>query len=95
MADKAKVYIASSDYKADYKVYFVNERYKEANTALISPGELVKSDYQANVKVFITDHEYQAQIKIMREHFRSRLTPLWEAWIQQRFPTPTETSESK
>jgi hypothetical protein len=22
-------------------------------------------------------------------------TPLWEAWIQQRFPAPTETSESK
>jgi hypothetical protein len=42
MADKAKVYIEAHDYKADYKVYFVNDRYKEANIALISPGELVK-----------------------------------------------------
>jgi|HubBroStandDraft_6_1064221.scaffolds.fasta_scaffold00119_33 hypothetical protein len=69
MTDKAKVYIESRDYKADYKVFFVNDRYRESNTALIFPGELVKSDYQSNIKVFITDKEFQAQIKIMREHF--------------------------
>jgi hypothetical protein len=69
MADKAKVYVESRDYKADYKVYFVNDQCKEANVALITPGELVKNDYQANVKIFITDKEYEAKIKIMREHF--------------------------
>jgi hypothetical protein len=25
----------------------------------------------------------------------ARETPLWEAWIQERFPTPSETSQSK
>lgn len=69
MTTKANVYIASQDYKADYKVFFVDAAHKEQNTALISPGELVDADYKANVKVFITDKEYQAQIKIMREHF--------------------------
>ena len=69
MADKAKVYIEPHDYKAEYKVYFVNDKSKEKNAALITPGELVKNDYQANVKVFITDQEYKADIKITREHF--------------------------
>jgi len=25
----------------------------------------------------------------------ARETPLWEAWIQERFPTPSETSKSE
>ena len=36
---------------------------------VISPGELVNHDYQADVKVFIVSHDYQATIKILRKNF--------------------------
>lgn len=66
---KAKVYIVDHDYQANYKVFFVDQPYQEKNQQIISPGELVKNDYQADVKVFIVKHDYQANIKIMRKNF--------------------------
>ena len=66
---KAKVYIVDQEYKADYKVYFVSQSYKEKNHQIISPGELVKQEYQADAKVFIVDQEYKADIKIERKNF--------------------------
>jgi len=47
----------------------VDYDYQEEKAQLISPGRLVKYDYEANVKVFIVDYDYQADIKITREHF--------------------------
>ena len=66
---KAKVFIEPQEYKAKYKVFFVDQAYKEKNAQLISPGELVQQEYQADVKVFIVDQEYKADIKIMRKNF--------------------------
>ncbi|HUX95064.1 MAG TPA: hypothetical protein VMV47_04965 [Bacteroidales bacterium] len=68
---KVKVFIEPKEYKAKYKVFFVDQAYKEKNIQLISPAELVKHDYQADVKVFIVDKEYKADIKIMRKNFPS------------------------
>jgi hypothetical protein len=69
MGAKAKVYIVDKDYKADHKVCFVSQGYQEKNTQLITPGELVRQEYQADVKVFIVDQEYKATIKIQRKNF--------------------------
>jgi len=69
MATKAKVFVVKNEYQADYKVYFVTRKDQEKNAEIIAGGELADHEYQANVKVFITNHEYQASIKIMREHF--------------------------
>lgn len=66
---KAKVFIVDKDYKAKYKVFFVDQTYKEKNAQLITPGELVKNEYQADVKVFIVDKDYKADIKITRQNF--------------------------
>lgn len=66
---RAKVFIVDQDYKAQYKVYFVDQPHKEKNAQLIAGGELVKYDYQADVKVFIVDQEYKANILIMRKNF--------------------------
>jgi hypothetical protein len=33
------------------------------------PGELVNSEYQADVKIFIVDYESKATIRIMRKNF--------------------------
>ena len=48
-----------------------DQAYKEKNAQLISPGELVKNEYKADVKVFIVNQEYKADIKIMRKNFPS------------------------
>jgi hypothetical protein len=66
---KAKVFIVDRDYKADYKVFFVDQPHKEQNARIISPGALVARDHQADVKVFIVDKEYKASIKVMRKNF--------------------------
>jgi len=66
---KAKVFIVDQEYKAKYKVYFVDHTYQEKNAKLITPGELVTQEYQADVKVFIVNQEYKADIKIMRKNF--------------------------
>ena len=63
------VFIVNQEYKADYKVYFVDQKYKEKNADIIRGLPLVKQEYQASVKVFIVNQEYKATIKIMRENF--------------------------
>lgn len=69
MPSKAKVFIVDQEYKADYKVCFVDQKQKEKNAQLISPGVLVKSAHQADVKVCIVQQEYKADIKITRKSF--------------------------
>lgn len=64
-----KVFIVDRDYKADYKVYFVELDYKEKNAAIISGGQLVNRNYKADVKVFIVDRDYKANILITHKHF--------------------------
>ena len=68
---KTKVFIVPQEYKAKYKVFFVDQAYKEKNAQLISPGELVKQESQAEVKIFIVAQEYKADIKIMKKNFPS------------------------
>ncbi len=65
----AKVFIVDQHYKADYKVCFVDQPYKEMNAQIIAGGELVNEDLEANVKIFIVDREYKADIKITRDRF--------------------------
>jgi len=69
MPPKAKVFIANQGHQADYKVFFVDQPHKEKNAQLISQGELVKHAHQADVKVFIVNHDYQADIKILHKNF--------------------------
>ena len=69
MAVQAKVFIVNHDYKADYKVFFVDQPHQEKNAQIISPGALVAHDYQADVKVYVVDQDYKADIKIMRKNF--------------------------
>ena len=69
MAAKAKIFIVDQEYKADRKVYFVDQAYQQKNAQIISPGELVRYDSQADIKVFIVDQEYKADIKITRKNF--------------------------
>ena len=69
MGNSAKVFIVDREHKADYKVFFVDQSYKEKNAQIISPGSLVDHDYQADVKVYVVDQDYKADIKIMRKNF--------------------------
>ena len=69
MAAKAKIFIVKYEHQAERRVYFVDHAYQEQNAALISPGELVRYDHQADIKVFIVKYEHQADIKIMRKNF--------------------------
>ncbi|HAL65359.1 MAG: hypothetical protein XD81_0231 [Bacteroidetes bacterium 38_7] len=65
----AKVFITKQEYQAKYKVFFVDQSYKEKNADIIKGGQLVNQEYQADVKVFIVDQEYKADIKITRQNF--------------------------
>ena len=65
----AKVFIVDQDYKADYKVFFVDQNFNEVNAQIITGGELVSQEYQADVKVFIVKQDYQATIKITHKNF--------------------------
>ncbi len=65
----AKVWLANSKYDADYKVFFVDNKYQEKNASIIAGGKLVSSKYQADVKVFIVSNKYDAQILITRQNF--------------------------
>ena len=52
-----------------------NHAYQQKDAQIISPGELVRYDYQADTKVFIVDQEHKADIKIMRKNFPKWNTP--------------------
>ena len=56
---QAKVFIVDQPYKAKYKVFFVDQPSQEKNAPIIAGGKLVKNDYEADVKVFIVQQEYQ------------------------------------
>jgi hypothetical protein len=66
---QAKVFIVDQAYKANYKVYFVDQPYQEKNAAIIAGGKLVKYEHEADVKVYIVNQDYQADIKIIRKNF--------------------------
>jgi hypothetical protein len=65
----AKVFIVDRDCKADYKVCFVDQPYKEKNAQLMIGGELVDRDDHADVKVCIMGQDDNADITITRKHF--------------------------
>lgn len=71
MASKAKVFIVKHEYQAGYKVCFARHEYQEKDAEIITGGNLVDRESQADVKVFIVKHEYQATITITRENFPS------------------------
>lgn len=64
-----KVYIVNQEYKANYKVFFVDQAYKEKNAEILKGCKLTNQEYQATIKVFIVNQEYKADIKIMRKNF--------------------------
>ena len=66
---KAKVLPVDKEYEADYKVFFVNQAYKEKDAKIIAGGEVVKQEYKADFKLFIVDQEYKADIKILHKNF--------------------------
>ncbi len=66
---KAKIFIVKYESQSKYNVCFVDYPSQEKNITLISPGELVKYENQADVKVFIVNHTSQADILITRKNF--------------------------
>jgi hypothetical protein len=66
---KRKVFITDRENRANYKVFFVRSDAQQKNHQLIYPGELVRSENQAEFKVFITDRENNADIKITPKNF--------------------------
>ena len=66
-----KVCIVDQEYKAKYKVFFVDQAYKEKNADIIKGCKLVNQEYQADIKVCIVNQEYRADIKILRKNFPS------------------------
>ncbi len=66
----SKIYIVNQEYKAKYKVYFVDQKHKEKNAEIIKGCTLSKTESGSDViKVFIVNQEYKADIKIMRSNF--------------------------
>lgn len=64
-----KVWLSSSKYDADYKVFFVDSRFQEKNADIIKGCKLVTSKYSADVKVWISSSKYDADILITRQNF--------------------------
>ena len=64
-----KVYIVNQEYKAQYKVFFVDQQYKEKNAEIIKGCRLTNIEGYADIKVYIVNQEYKADIKIMRKNF--------------------------
>ena len=69
MAAKAKVFIVKYQSQDARNVCFVDYPSQEQNAEIITPGELVQYESQADVKVFIVEYPSQANIKIMRKNF--------------------------
>jgi hypothetical protein len=53
------------------KVFIVDQPYQEKNAAIIAGGKLVKNEWEADVRVYVVQQEYQADIKITRKNFPS------------------------
>ncbi len=64
-----KVYIVDQEYKARYKVFFVDQQYQEKNADIIKGCSLTNRESQADIKVYIVNQDYKANIKIMRKNF--------------------------
>lgn len=63
----AKIQIVNHDYEAKYKVFLCQSDYQQKNHQLLAGGKLVSSS--PDVKVFIVQHDYQADIKITHKNF--------------------------
>lgn len=66
-----KVYIVNQESRAQYKVCFVDNTFREKNAEIIKGCKLVKMESQADVKVFLTTQESRADILITRKNFPS------------------------
>lgn len=69
MAKGPKVVFVKFQSTADYKVYFCKNDFQQKNEQLIAGAELVKSESQAEVKLFEVKSESQADIKITHKKF--------------------------
>ena len=65
-----RVSLADDKYTADYKVY-ITEWGNEKNAALIAGADLVDRGC-GDVKIFVVDNEWDADICISRDHFPKR-----------------------
>lgn len=66
---KIKVFIEKNESRADYKVFFVNNRSQQKNQQIIEAGQLVKNASQANLTVSIVKNKNKATILIMPKYF--------------------------
>ena len=65
-----RVSLADDKYNADYRV-FVTEWGNEKNAALIQGADLVDKGC-GDIKIYVVDNEYDADIVISRDHFPRR-----------------------
>ena len=68
----AKVCIVDRESEADYKVCFVSSESSEKHTKLISPAALVDRECDADLTIYITSRESDADILITRSHLKTR-----------------------
>ncbi len=67
-----KVFIVSSKWDADYKVFFVDSKFQEKNADIIKGCKLATSKGFDTVKVFIVQSKWDADILITRQNFPKR-----------------------
>ena len=65
----AKVFLVNHPSKAKYTVYFVDRDGQQKNHQIIVGGRLVKSEGQADTKLFVVRNSAQADILITRKNF--------------------------
>lgn len=64
-----KVSIVEHEKDADFKVYFCDQEHQQKNQHLIAGSKLVVRNDRADVKVIIVEHDYEADIHILRKNF--------------------------
>ena len=69
MANGPKVFLVDRDHRADYKVFLVDQPYKEQNAQLLAHAKLVHREHEADMKLFLVDRDHKADIKIQAKSF--------------------------
>jgi hypothetical protein len=69
MASGPKVFLVDREQSADYKVFMVDQPYREKNAQLLSGAKLVQRESEADMKLFIVDRDFKAHIKITAKNF--------------------------
>lgn len=64
-----KVRIVKAKYKADFKVCFVEDENRQKNAYALIGGRLTDDDNVADMSVYITDRERDADVLITRANF--------------------------